>query len=342
MKRLLPLCLLLLAPTACIDSDYDLSELETDRVGIGGDESEFAFPLATLRFSVDDLNDGTTPVTEVFDEVDTWLPTRYASLDLERLSGEERLDYVTEIVNDLFVELEEETAPVRIETPADLVRLIDLPDDQPAPSTRFSRIVSLLYERYRSRFDGILPFEILEAVPQLKVDPAHITERDYRRVFIAELKLNLSEIDLKGEILSMVSDYFTRAILDIGFDDFAIDPLDLGDEVTDLLADPDDGAELTLYGSSESTLPIGFRATIGLSAAPDVRLGIDLTRPDGESALEPARLSGAELRRIVDEGSTVRIALDLRSYDRTKGFDPAQEVRLTLRIRKKGGLVLNL
>ena len=36
--------------TACVDRDYDLSDLDFDNVAIGDENSEFRIPLAPCRF----------------------------------------------------------------------------------------------------------------------------------------------------------------------------------------------------------------------------------------------------------------------------------------------------
>lgn len=44
-----------LLAVSCIDNDYDLSDIDTDDIGIGDENSVFTCPLMTLRVAVADI-----------------------------------------------------------------------------------------------------------------------------------------------------------------------------------------------------------------------------------------------------------------------------------------------
>ena len=44
--------------TACIDKDYDLENVDTDNIAIGGDDSKFEVPLARVLVTLEDIANG--------------------------------------------------------------------------------------------------------------------------------------------------------------------------------------------------------------------------------------------------------------------------------------------
>ena len=62
--------------TACVDRDYDLSDLDFDNVAIGDENSEFRIPLATVQVSMDEIAENGVNIEAIFREADIWLPLR--------------------------------------------------------------------------------------------------------------------------------------------------------------------------------------------------------------------------------------------------------------------------
>ncbi len=61
--------------SSCIDNAYDLSNVNTDDVTIGDEDSEYRLPLATVYVSMSELNEGGADIKTLFDEADIWLPS---------------------------------------------------------------------------------------------------------------------------------------------------------------------------------------------------------------------------------------------------------------------------
>ena len=55
MRKFLTIFTLSLLAVSCIDNDYDLSDIDTDDIGIGDENSVFTCPLMTLRVAVADI-----------------------------------------------------------------------------------------------------------------------------------------------------------------------------------------------------------------------------------------------------------------------------------------------
>ena len=52
--------------TACVDRDYDLSDLDFDNVAIGDENSEFRIPLATVQVSMDEIAENGVNIEAIF------------------------------------------------------------------------------------------------------------------------------------------------------------------------------------------------------------------------------------------------------------------------------------
>ena len=65
-----------LLAVSCIDDGYDLSDIDTDDLGIGDENSVFTCPLITLRASVSDVTNDQDDLDRVLAEANVWLPNR--------------------------------------------------------------------------------------------------------------------------------------------------------------------------------------------------------------------------------------------------------------------------
>ena len=68
--------------TACVDRDYDLSDLDFDNVAIGDENSEFRIPLATVQVSMDEIAENGVNIEAIFREADIWLPSSEKEVNL--------------------------------------------------------------------------------------------------------------------------------------------------------------------------------------------------------------------------------------------------------------------
>lgn len=74
MRKFLPFLFAAALASSCIDNAYDLSNVNTDDVTIGDEDSEYRLPLATVYVSMSELNEGGADIKTLFDEADIWLP----------------------------------------------------------------------------------------------------------------------------------------------------------------------------------------------------------------------------------------------------------------------------
>ena len=75
MRKFLPFLFAAALASSCIDNAYDLSNVNTDDVTIGDEDSEYRLPLATVYVSMSELKEGGADIKTLFDEADIWLPS---------------------------------------------------------------------------------------------------------------------------------------------------------------------------------------------------------------------------------------------------------------------------
>ena len=94
MRKFLPFLFAAALASSCIDNAYDLSNVNTDDVTIGDEDSEYRLPLATVYVSMSELNEGGADIKTLFDEADIWLPSplpgNAAYVDLRELQNSPR------------------------------------------------------------------------------------------------------------------------------------------------------------------------------------------------------------------------------------------------------------
>ena len=101
-----------LLAVSCIDNDYDLSDIDTDDIGIGDEYSVFTCPLMTLRVAVADIVNEQGDLDGILAEADVWLPNRLPdgaeAVDVKRLTGGDGQQAQQAYVQTLLTALQEE------------------------------------------------------------------------------------------------------------------------------------------------------------------------------------------------------------------------------------------
>lgn len=306
MKK--PILLLMTAclATACVDNDYDLSKIDTDNVTVGDEATTFVLPLATVEVRMDELSNDGTDIEAIFDEADIWLPARLPQgndyLDIERLLREN--SYLDELLDALLAQLESDDA-------------------------KLAALGDLAWEKYRRDFESLLPIQ------------GNVSEQTFKTAF----RTYFRELP---EIRQATRDLAATYLQDLKVEPVAyqIDRIDIGDDVVDMLADNLDPKgtaapknTLHLYGQIESSLPVGYRVTPRFT---DTQVSFTAAiEPAVRSEIPDTRIYSEDLRQIV-KGTRIEIEVALTKYYPARGFAPEQSIRFILRLRKEGGLKLDL
>ena len=123
--------------------------------------------------------------------------------------------------------------------------------------------------------------------------------------------------------------------------------LDVGDDLIDMLADNLDPEgtvnpvnTLDLYGEVWSSLPVSFEVAADFSET-NVAIAPFLVEPDEENDIASVRLYENDIRSLF---SFFELNVDFmpQKYYPRIGFSDSQSIRMTLHLKKRGGLNLNL
>lgn len=307
MRKFLPFLFAAALASSCIDNAYDLSNVNTDDVTIGDEDSEYRLPLATVYVSMSELNEGGADIKTLFDEADIWLPSP--------LPG-----------NAAYVDLRELQ-----NTPETITPLLDaLIDQMMDDDAKITAVADLLAEKYLSTFLPLLPeygsgrFQtgLHRGVPQYA---------DAARPAFG-----------RGQILA--GSYLTELkVQDVTYD---IGKIDIGGDVVDMLCEnldsegtPNPKNTLHLYGSITSALPVSLRLVPYFSPT-NVRFDVTV-EPGKTNEIRETQLFESDLRQII-EGAEIILPVSLEKYYPGYDFTSDQQIVITLRLIKRGGLKLNL
>ena len=314
MRKLLLLFLSGTLSTACVDKDYDLENVDTGNVTIGGDESEFRIPLAKVLVSMNELADGGVNIEAIFREADIWLPSplpeNKTSVDLQLL----------------------QTSQSEVDKLLDALTAQMLADD-----AKINAVAELLCEdKYFDTFR-----EMLSLPPGTEPEtfiPAFIAAFRYD----ATLRDQLSDA-VKAEARSYLTTLKVEPL------EYEVGHIGIDSDVVDMLADnldpegtPNAKNTLHLYGEIASGLPLTLRLDPLLSPT-EVTFSVEVDANSTTNEIPRTQLFADDLRKIV-EGITIHIPVTLETYYPGKGFreGPGQQLVIDLRLLKKGGLKLDI
>lgn len=315
-KLCMLLCVAVLA-ASCIDDAYDLSEIETGDIAIGGDGSVFECPLLTVTLAMKDFTDESDGenVEEIFNEADIWLPENLPggeeAVDVGKLTtpGPDQTTYLQALLDALIAELD-------------------------TGNEKLDQLIGLIYDKYYDDFADLIP-GLSEIAPG---------DKPTLDLFIGLFKAAWADPTVKeqisGEIELFAHNYLVN--IEVNVETINIDAIDIDPDILDMLVRNIDGTKnkLQLYGSLSSELPLSFTTSAGLLGG-DVTLTLD-AQPDRTTAIEPVDISGDNLRRVVEQGSPITFGVALDKYYPRKGFNDQQRVKINLKIRKTGGLTFDL
>ena len=296
MRKFLPFLFAAALASSCIDNAYDLSNVTTDDVTIGDEDSEYRLPLATVYVSMSELKEGGADIKTLFDEADIWLPSP--------LPG-----------NAAYVDLRELQ-----NTPETITPLLDaLIDQMMDDDAKITAVADLLAEKYLSTFLPLLP---------PNTDPA-----DFKPVFIEAFRnMPMLHDRLSGEVKSLAGSYLTELkVQDVTYD---IGKIDIGGDVVDMLCEnldsegtPNPKNTLHLYGSITSALPVSLRLVPYFSPT-NVRFDVTV-EPGKTNEIRETQLFESDLRQII-EGAEIILPVSLEKYYPGYDFSSGQQIVITL------------
>lgn len=302
--------------TACIDKDYDLENVDTDNIAIGGDDSKFEVPLARVLVTLEDIANGDLNILELCEKADKWLPSKLPGnadyVDLTQLS---RNSYTDGLFDALIAEMQS--------TPAKL-----------------DEVTNMIWTDYRDEFASILGVPANDAY-----------ETPFKEAF--KLAVRNTEQQVLNEVKSQFSGYLTED-LNVEPIDYNIGRVDISDDVVDMIADnldPEGSGSsknsLYLAGEIVSRLPVSLylEPEFKTAAAPFLKFDVtvDATKEINEiEESEDTRLYAESLRQLVDNAA-INIPVTLEKYYPGRGFETDKpQIEIKLHLIKHGGLKLDI
>lgn len=307
--------------TACIDKDYDLENIETDNVTIGGDESKFEIPLAKVLVTLADIANGDVNIQELCEKADKWLPSNLPGnadyVDLTQLTLH---SYTDGIFDALIAEM------------------------QSTPS-KLDEVTDMIWDDYRDVFASILG-----------VSPSPENEALFKTTFKTVYDTDDRVLD---EVKSQFSGYLTED-LNVEPIDYNIGHVDISDDVVDMIADnldPEGSGSsknsLYLAGEIASKLPLSLYLEPELKSVPEdgspattiLKFDVEVDATKGTNEIkdsEKTRLYAEGLRQLLNNAA-ISIPVTLEKYYPGKGFETGKsQIEIKLYLIKNGGLKLDI
>lgn len=307
--------------TACIDKDYDLENIETDNVTIGGDESKFEIPLAKVLVTLADIANGDVNIQELCEKADKWLPSNLPGnadyVDLTQLTLH---SYTDGIFDALIAEM------------------------QSTPS-KLDEVTDMIWDDYRDVFASILG-----------VSPSPENEALFKTAFKTVYDTDDRVLD---EVKSQFSGYLTED-LNVEPIDYNIGRVDISDDVVDMIADnldPEGSGSsknsLYLAGEIASKLPLSLYLEPELKSVPEdgspattiLKFDVEVDATKGTNEIkdsEKTRLYAEGLRQLLNNAA-ISIPVTLEKYYPGKGFETGKsQIEIKLYLIKNGGLKLDI
>ncbi|HIY68475.1 MAG TPA: hypothetical protein H9828_03560 [Candidatus Alistipes intestinigallinarum] len=322
MKKLCSLILCAACSTACVDMEYDLSNINTDNIAIGDESSRFEVPLLKVLVSMDELNgtDGDA-IDEIFNEADTWLPSQLPNQDengmyvlVQQLVGNE--DYVDHVLSGLL-------------------------DQMASDSEKLDQVASLLQEKYYDEFSSLLP---------------GVSVEEFKNEFIELYSDNeLLRQRLDEKIEELARGYLTGLEVSLPALTYSVDRIDLSDDVVDMLVENLDGKEVSepkntlhMAGTIDNRLPVSITASPVFTPT-EVAFTAEIEANNDANVLPETRLFADDLQSIV-RGLTIEIAVNINKYYPGKGFDRGTigdekvqpQLTINLHLIKRGALKFDI
>ena len=322
MKRfslIFVLCLACLL-SACIDEQYDLTNLESDGMAIGSDTSEFLMPLVTVKFSPSDINqnsnEGMSSISELREQINVWLPAILPNnvdyIDIKELGNNP--DYRIAILEALF-------------------------DEMATNKEKRLQVCGYVMETYAELF--------IKALKQSSNPALVIASSQITNLPTAEGASILAQLFtmFPNDVQSILHDISTEDLLEINLDDVMteIPSLDISEDIELMLSENLDPSTvenavnaLYLFGEATSNFPfkIHLQPTIQYT---QIDLGDICIDYNATSTIQETRIYREDLQTLFN-GSQLVMPISLDRYYPYKEFNDDSEICISFSLRKTGGL----
>ncbi len=309
MKRLLLLTVCAAITGGCVTREYDLKDgVYTDNIGIGEAGSEFVIPWANICVDSNRLTTGKGDITTMFDDIAPWIPASYESIEVQRLNDSQYLgQWVRDLCNGMNAGMDGNK------------------EESAAEDNDFDRVVEHIHKNRMEDFRSWVAVS----------DNPDTYKSNFRRSW------NYFRTSIERKIEQVIAEDTANVPTEIAPAEYAIDNSGLDNRVTDMLVEWRNDDALALCGRIVNRMkPFECKLTAELTDT-SVGFGLQL-RPAADTVDIPAvRIPAREARAIVQRG-TLRVTLTpVRYYPHTPAV-PGEQLLIELKLRRKGGMPINL
>lgn len=330
MKKFLTSLFVLSTAVACVNDEYDLSDLKTDAIAIGTDESVFTCPLLTLRVSVAEVSNGEVDLASMCSEADAWLPNTLPggaeAVDVETLAGEKG----------------EAAQTAYLTGPDGLLTALMAEIDADPDAGKLVGIAGMIYanDQYRQAFDALLPGAF----------PSDVQLDEYVGLF-SSLYREPQTRDLIQTGIEECAREFLTLNLNITVDAFVLDGIDVGSDVQEMITGDGSGkVSISLFGDIATDLPLEFSAEPAFEMAGEGGTAETLFRFSAFTVsaanMQPTQIAettitSEALKKLFEQKTSIELHARLKKYYPRRGVEPQQGIVANLKVRRKGALIFN-
>lgn len=304
---------------SCVDDEYDLSNIDSDNITIGGDESEFLMPLAEISYAAGNIKTGShdESIIVLYDQINNWVPSTLPDgaeyIDLQKLNEKE---YKLSILNALFAEM--------------------IADEE-----RREAVCAYILDAYK---DDLI--EALRASKNTVVAMAAIQLATTEQETAVKLLSGLF-VAYPDDVHPIFDEISDNDLIDLSIDDVYIEipAMDISDDVEAMLTDNIDSSSesnpvnaLYLFGKAYSDFPVKFSLRPYIEFT-NIDLGNITIDKETTTPINEVRIYSEDLLTLFN-GSRLIIPITLDRYYPNAAFSEESKLDLSLSLRKTGGLTL--
>lgn len=302
---------------SCIDKEYDLTQIESDGIAIGSDDSEFFMPLLTISFKTADITldiDGTSSIIDLQSKVNVWLPSQLPGgvsyVDVQQLADSR--EYKQNLLDNLYAEMLEDEAKraevcayVIKEYRAEVVEMLCNSDNQ---------VVAMTAAQINEVADDAQATEVLTMLFVTYPSDVQMAFNDISDEDLINLKVEDVDVDIPS--------------------------LDVSEDVIDMLTsniDDNSNNGLYLFGEADSDFPFLFHIIPSIDNT-NVDFG-KISIDNGATQIRETRIYKDDFDAIMD-GSRLSVPITLDRYYPESAISNDNELKISISLRKRGGLKL--
>ena len=306
---------------SCIDSKYDLSQIESDGIAIGNNDSEFLMPLVNIKFQASNFNASTEDdmsISGLQEQINVWLPAQLPNnasyVDIQKLANNK--EYKQALLDNLYAEMQ------RDENKRKEVCKYVIAEHKPT-----------VIEALRNSSNAVV------AAAALQINRISDTEA-------VDLLSNLF-ITYPTDVKNILNDISDEDLIDnVEIENVLVDipAFDISDDVLDMLVDNLDGDNVTspinalyLFGTINSNFPFLFKVNPTIY---NTRINFgELSIDNGSTKINDIRVFRGDFEKM-SSGSQLVMPVILEKYYPNIDINDNTQLDISISLRKTGGLNL--